>query len=148
MTDIPTKQTLADALGRLMGSELSAVTFVRDYVQLAFVHSAYCHVRIRGFQSGATRLSGCTLQADRLQSRPHRRRRPAGVDRFREWSDGLNLFTRQRLSRPRSSGVLAGPKRSNLGRLNWRRLLLWSFASPGERLHRQTGTLITSKWWS
>lgn len=36
MTDIPTRQTLADALGRLMGSELSAVTFVRDYVQLAF----------------------------------------------------------------------------------------------------------------
>ena len=36
MTDIPTKQTLADALGRHVGSELSAVTFMRDYLQLAF----------------------------------------------------------------------------------------------------------------
>ena len=30
------KQTLADALGKLVGHELSSVTFVRDYVQLAF----------------------------------------------------------------------------------------------------------------
>jgi hypothetical protein len=30
------KQTLADALGKLVGNELSSVTFVRDYVQLAF----------------------------------------------------------------------------------------------------------------
>jgi hypothetical protein len=30
------KQTLADALGTLVGHDLSSVTFVRDYVQLAF----------------------------------------------------------------------------------------------------------------
>ncbi len=36
MTDIQTKQSLADALGKLAGRELSSVTFVRDYIQLAF----------------------------------------------------------------------------------------------------------------
>jgi hypothetical protein len=30
------KQTLADALGKLVGHELSSVTFVRDYAQFAF----------------------------------------------------------------------------------------------------------------
>jgi len=36
MTDPSVKQTLADALAKLAGEELSAVTFVRDYVQLEF----------------------------------------------------------------------------------------------------------------
>ena len=36
MTDTQPKQSLADALGELVGRELSSVTFVRDYVQLAF----------------------------------------------------------------------------------------------------------------
>jgi hypothetical protein len=36
MTNIPVKQTLADALTKLVGRELSSVTFVRDYIQLAF----------------------------------------------------------------------------------------------------------------
>jgi hypothetical protein len=36
MTDTPVKQTLADALGKLVGRKLSSVTFVADYVQLAF----------------------------------------------------------------------------------------------------------------
>lgn len=36
MTDTSVKQTLADALGTLVGHDLSSVTFVRDYVQLAF----------------------------------------------------------------------------------------------------------------
>jgi hypothetical protein len=36
MPDTPAKQTLADALGRLVGCELASVTFVRDYVQLGF----------------------------------------------------------------------------------------------------------------
>jgi len=36
MTNTPIKQTLADALAKLVGHELSSVTFVRDYLQLAF----------------------------------------------------------------------------------------------------------------
>lgn len=36
MKDSPTKQTIADALGALVGRDLSSVTFVRDYVQLEF----------------------------------------------------------------------------------------------------------------
>ncbi len=36
MTDTPMKQTLAEALEKLVGQDLSSVTFVRDYVQLAF----------------------------------------------------------------------------------------------------------------
>jgi hypothetical protein len=32
----PMKQTLADALGTLVGRDPCSVTFVRDYVQLAF----------------------------------------------------------------------------------------------------------------
>jgi hypothetical protein len=36
MTGTPEKQTLADALGAIVGNDLSSVTFVRDYVQLAF----------------------------------------------------------------------------------------------------------------
>jgi|HubBroStandDraft_6_1064221.scaffolds.fasta_scaffold95367_4 hypothetical protein len=36
MTNIPVKQTLADALTKLVGRELSSVTFVRDHIRLAF----------------------------------------------------------------------------------------------------------------
>jgi hypothetical protein len=36
MTKTSANQTLADALGTLVGHDLSSVTFVRDYVQLAF----------------------------------------------------------------------------------------------------------------
>ena len=36
MTNAPTNQTLADALGNLAGHALSSVEFVADYVQLRF----------------------------------------------------------------------------------------------------------------
>jgi len=36
MTNSSKNQTLAEALEKLVGRELSSVTFVRDYVQLAF----------------------------------------------------------------------------------------------------------------
>jgi hypothetical protein len=36
MTNTPMNQTLADALEKLVGQELSSVTSIRDYVQLAF----------------------------------------------------------------------------------------------------------------
>jgi len=36
LTDTPMSQTLADALGKLVGHKLSSVTFVADYIQLGF----------------------------------------------------------------------------------------------------------------
>jgi len=51
------KQTLADALGKLVGHELSSVTFVRDYVQLGFDGHGLNAYTIPTVTSGSESLS-------------------------------------------------------------------------------------------
>jgi hypothetical protein len=57
MKDSPTKETIADALGALVGRDLSSVTFVRDYVQLAFDGPGVNAFTMPTVTSGAENLS-------------------------------------------------------------------------------------------
>ena len=141
------KQTLADALGKLGGRELSSVTFVQDYVQLAFDGPNVNAYTTPSVSCGAESLRlGQTGYRDALCKQIGSRVERAEVSDqqvaifFREWGHDFDLATRRRLLRPRSSGVLPRQRRSHLGGLKGHLA-----PRPRRPAQRQTGTRITSK---
>ena len=94
MTDTPMKLTLADALEKLVGQDLSSVTFVRDYVQFAFDNGGMNAYTAPTVACGSESLSlGQTGYRDSLC-------RPIGCRVERTWVDD------QRVSIIFESGVV------------------------------------------